>query len=235
MSRRRRELYDPASGTWTATGKMIGAAAHGHVAARRQGARGWLDSAQLYDPDNGTWTATGKMNTPRARPHGHAAVRRQGARGGRARRRRVDRRDSALTDAAEVYDPVTGSWTEIADMHGAALRFGEWRRCCPMARCWCTHDRIRRSTTRPPEPGPHMLMPTEFMPDPKGTAVGWHRADGGHRRAARGNDPSCTAAALYDPRTGSLTTASSMLRCGDELLVHSPARRHGPRGRRQRL
>ena len=46
----------------------------------------------------------------------------------------------------------------------------------------------------------------------------------------------CTAAALYDPRTGSLTTTSSMLRCADDaLLVHAPARRHGPRGRWQRL
>ena len=68
------EVYDPASGTWTATaedGQGV-MASHGHVAARRQGPRGRATTApQLYDPDSGTWTATGKMIDPR---HSHAAI-----------------------------------------------------------------------------------------------------------------------------------------------------------------
>ncbi len=80
-----------------------------------------LNGAQLYDPASGTWTATGKMITPRHQPHGHAAVRRQGARGGRARRAGTD---DSPTDAAEVYDPVTGSWTAIANMHAQHARLG---------------------------------------------------------------------------------------------------------------
>ena len=43
------EVYDPASGTWTSTGKMVNEAwrrwRHGHVAARRQGPRGRLRTA----------------------------------------------------------------------------------------------------------------------------------------------------------------------------------------------
>ena len=56
------EVYDPASGTWTATGKMVirNDAGYGHAAARRQGARAERRAApELYDPDSGTWTATG--------------------------------------------------------------------------------------------------------------------------------------------------------------------------------
>ena len=69
------ELYDPASGTWTATGSLATARAlaHGDVAAQRQGARrrrlqlhsGVLASAELYDPASGTWTATGSLATAR--------------------------------------------------------------------------------------------------------------------------------------------------------------------------
>ena len=60
------ELYDPASGTWSATASMIAEQpSHGHVAVQRQGARGkrqrdgvriddvMLASAELYDPGSG--------------------------------------------------------------------------------------------------------------------------------------------------------------------------------------
>ena len=50
----------------------------------------------------------------------------------------------------------------------------------------------------------------------RGTAVGWHRADGRIDGQPLGDDPGACTAALFDPRTGSLTTTSSMLRCGDE-------------------
>ena len=68
------ELYDPASGTWTATGSLATAtlSSHGDVAAQRQGARRrrfihlrHLASAELYDPASGTWTATGSLATAR--------------------------------------------------------------------------------------------------------------------------------------------------------------------------
>ena len=68
------ELYDPASGTWSATGSLTTArdVSHGDVAAQRQGAGGGgisiggaLSSAELYDPASGTWSATGSLNTAR--------------------------------------------------------------------------------------------------------------------------------------------------------------------------
>ena len=59
------ELYDPATGTWAATGTLASARVqlHGDAAAQRQGARrggirfhGYLASAELYDPATGTWS-----------------------------------------------------------------------------------------------------------------------------------------------------------------------------------
>ncbi len=68
------ELYDPATGTWTATGSLATARVrpHGHPAAQRPGPGGrglwpprYLTSAELYDPATGTWTATGSLATAR--------------------------------------------------------------------------------------------------------------------------------------------------------------------------
>ena len=86
------ELYDPATGTWTATGSLGTARceSHGDAAAQWQGAGGgrrqWsviLSSAELYDPATGTWTATGNLVTARSGSHGDAAAQWQGAGGGR--------------------------------------------------------------------------------------------------------------------------------------------------------
>jgi len=69
------ELYNPASGTWTATGSLNTARAF-HTATLVQngmvlvagGSDGnaILASAELYEPASGTWTATGSLNTAHA-------------------------------------------------------------------------------------------------------------------------------------------------------------------------
>ncbi|PYI69212.1 MAG: hypothetical protein DMF07_00060, partial [Verrucomicrobia bacterium] len=75
------ELYDPASGTWTATGSL-NRARNMHTATLLQNGivlvAGGVDSniiisatAELYDPASGTWTFTGSLNTARA---GHTAT-----------------------------------------------------------------------------------------------------------------------------------------------------------------
>jgi hypothetical protein len=117
------ELYDPVTGTWTATGDMMQARG-GHTATllpdgrllvaggieccanRVVGDR--LASAELYDPITGTWTATEEMiqardgHTATLLPDGRVLV--AGGGGG-------DRLSSA-----ELYDPVTGTWAATGDM-----------------------------------------------------------------------------------------------------------------------
>ena len=93
------ELYDPATGTWSATGSMNTARAAHTATLLRNGkvlVAGGMDSsgdelasAELYDPATGSWSATGSMTTARAASDGDVASEREGA--GR-RRRRVGRR-----------------------------------------------------------------------------------------------------------------------------------------------
>ncbi len=70
------ELYDPATGTWAATGGL-GTTRAFHTATllpsgqvlvaggTNDGLNG-LSSAELYDPATGTWTATGSLATARS-------------------------------------------------------------------------------------------------------------------------------------------------------------------------
>jgi len=117
------ELYDPVSGSWTATGSMLGIRT-GHAAtllpdgkvlvmgggSSSDGDGGPLATAEVYDPATGAWTATG--NTIGAGPGRTATLLGNG---------RVLVTGGATSDfeplaLAELYDPSTGAWTATPDM-----------------------------------------------------------------------------------------------------------------------
>jgi hypothetical protein len=111
------ELFDPVTGTFTATGEMTTAGptsatllADGRVLITAVGG-----TAELYDPASGTFTATGHMV---ANLNGHTATLLNNGKvlmagGGRECPSRVE--SCFVVDRPELYDPVTGTFTPTGD------------------------------------------------------------------------------------------------------------------------
>jgi hypothetical protein len=114
------EIYDPATGTFSATGSMTTERAYhtatllanGRVLITGGNASVGLVSAEIYDPTSGTFSATGSMadarvfHTATLLPDGHVLV----AGGG------GDYTNGAFLLTAETYDPTTGRFTATGSM-----------------------------------------------------------------------------------------------------------------------
>jgi N-acetylneuraminic acid mutarotase len=113
------ELYNPATGTWTATGS-INQARLGHTATLLTNGQllvaGGDDvngaTAELYNPTTGNWANTGSMNTPRRWQYAVLL----------ANGKPLVLFGSFVT-STELYDPATGKWT-VNGNTGATAQFG---------------------------------------------------------------------------------------------------------------
>ena len=215
------ELYDPASGAWTATGSMIEARAY-HTAtllangkvlvAGGSGSAAGSDSlatAELYDPATGTWTATGNLieartyHTATLLPDGRVLV--AGGSG----------LHGPQLASAELYDPGTGSWTATGTM--VTDRSGHTATLLQDGRVL-----VLGGSSAPPTPSPTV---TAELYDPRtGSWTAAESVNGDHYRgtatplddgrvlvAGGGTSAAHDGAELYDPRTGSWSATANML------------------------
>jgi hypothetical protein len=204
------EVYDPASGNWTATGQMVqGADFVGDTAAVLQDGKvlvAGLNGAQLYDPAGGTWSATGQMNTPRY--YATATLLRDGrvlVAGGYVV-------PDVETDVAELYDPNTGSWTAIANMpvapgHHTATLLRDGKVLVAGSSFDSSGLPLLEAEVYDPATGAWTALPVRpGFGDITATLL----SDG--RVLVTNATFESVAAELYDPGTGSWTIAAPMLR-----------------------
>jgi N-acetylneuraminic acid mutarotase len=120
------QLYDPKSETWSTTGSLSSARLVDFTATLLpngkvlvlggfQGVTTTLDTAELYDPATGVWSPTASLptrlcqHTATLLPNGKVLVA-----GGN-----VDYNLGPVTAAAELYDPITDTWSPTGNLIAA--------------------------------------------------------------------------------------------------------------------
>jgi hypothetical protein len=206
------QVYDPASGTWTNTGPMARECC-GTLQVLQDGRVLDTGGAQVFDPASGAWTAAGKRNYD---GFGSAVVLLSdgkvlvaGGRGFKAPDNYFD------LDSAEVYDPDTGAWTAIADMHAktfatAAFLQPDGKVLVVGSRSAEVYDPATGTWTalssRPGINYNHAVLLSDGTVQVTGELPG-------------DADESVCTADVYDPGIGSWTTTSTMLECGPGSLT----------------
>jgi hypothetical protein len=229
------ELYDPASGIWTATGRL-GFSVLGHTATLLPNGKvlvaggGFLvdySSAELYDPATETWTATGSMtgsrydHTATLLPNGKVLVA-----GGFTRPAGSSGHPLAT---AEIYDPASGTWTTTGSM--ALARTSHTATLLPNGKVLVAGGDYMFGSVELYDPASGTWATTGNLP---GFGLVGHTAtllSNGKVLVAGGGDTGQTLARaeLYDPATGtwmatgSLATGRSFhtatLLAGNQVLV----------------
>jgi hypothetical protein len=218
------ELYDPATGTWSATGNITTARAN-HVAFRLQNgkvlivggtnneSRTRLRSAELYDPVSGTWSVTDSMRVARDIPSGTLlSDGRVLVAGGSGTGTNLD-----ALESAELFDPATGRWTSSASMqvargaHSFTLLAGDRVLAAGGSAGTFTVPQLHRTSEVFSVANNAWTTTGLFV-----TARGFHKAvalPSGRVLIAGGSDFVSTvfaAADLFDPATGMWTATGAM-------------------------
>ncbi len=212
------ELYDPARGTWTATGSLnigreghtatllpngkvlvVGGAGFGRGYARP------LSSAELYDPASGSWTTTGSMinarlgHTATLLPNGKVLV------------------ASGDGGGAELYDPATGRWTSTGWLNteryghtatllpnGKVLVAGGWTMLAARSRLFpapsCTIRPVGAWTTINSLNTARWIHTATLLPNGKVLVAGGTNSSSGLPASAE----------LYDRASGTWSTTSAL-------------------------
>jgi len=210
------ELYDPASGIWTATGRL-GFSVLGHTATLLPNGKVLVaggvflvdySSAELYDPATETWTATGSMtgsrydHTATLLPNGKVLVA-----GGFTRPAGSSGHPLAT---AEIYDPASGTWMTTGSM--ALARTSHTATLLPNGKVLVAGGDYMFGSVELYDPASGTWATTGNLP---GFGLVGHTAtllSNGKVLVAGGGDTGQTLARaeLYDPATGTWTATGSL-------------------------